>query len=503
MGKKRAGAAALPSSKNNPAGNARVERPEAPGARTRLKVRRVRVADLFADPKNARKHGERNLAAVKESLRRFGQRMPIVVDANNVVRAGNARLEAAKQLGWDEIDVVDLPFDGAAAAAFALADNRTAELAEWNEEALVATLREFEFVNDDDLPGFTEQELATFTADVDADAAGDKFDAPAPEAMDTPISRTGDLWVMGKHRLLCGNSAERVDLDRLLGGAKIHLVNTDPPYNVKVEPRSNNAIRAGLSSFSETTPKGAPVDSNGLMNNQRFDARRQKKKNTSKMRAKDRPLANDFVTDEAFEAMLLAWFGNMSYALIEGGGFYIWGGYANVANYPPAMKAAKLYFSQSIIWDKQHPVLTRKDFMGAHEWCFYGWKEGASHRWFGPTNAQDLWAVKKVNPQSMVHLTEKPVELAARALEYSSQAGENVLDLFGCSGSTLMACEKLSRCGFLMELDTAYCDVIVRRWQQVTGHAARLDGTRKTFEAVAAERGVQLPEPVAAVAAAV
>jgi hypothetical protein len=128
--------------------------------------------------------------------------------------------------------------------------------------------------------------------------------------------------------------------------------------------------------------------------------------------------------------------------LLPGRGFYIWGGYANCANYPPALKANGLYFSQSIIWDKQHPVLTRKDFMGAHEWCFYGWKEGAAHQYFGPANATDLWAIKKVNPQNMIHLTEKPVELASRAMQFSSRPGENVLDLFGGSGSTMIAAEQ-------------------------------------------------------------
>ena len=120
--------------------------------------------------------------------------------------------------------------------------------------------------------------------------------------------------------------------------------------------------------------------------------------------------------------------------------------------------------------DKQHPVLTRKDYMGAHEWCFYGWREGAAHRFFGPANATDLWSVKKVNPQSMIHLTEKPVELAARAMEYSSRKGENMLDLFGGSGSTLIAAQQTGRKALLMELDPLYCDVIVQRYEQFTGH---------------------------------
>jgi DNA modification methylase len=148
---------------------------------------------------------------------------------------------------------------------------------------------------------------------------------------------------------------------------------------------------------------------------------------------------------------------------------YLWGGYANCANYPPALKACGLYFSQALIWVKEHPVLTRKNFMGNHEWCFYGWREGAAHRFFGPTNATDVWSVKKVSPQSMVHLTEKPVELAARAIEYSSRPGEHVLDLFGGSGSTLIAAERLGRRAFLLELDPLYCDVILTRWEQFTG----------------------------------
>jgi DNA modification methylase len=136
------------------------------------------------------------------------------------------------------------------------------------------------------------------------------------------------------------------------------------------------------------------------------------------------------------------------------------------------LKAKELYFSQAIIWVKGHPVLTRKDFMGNHEWCFYGWREGKAHVYLGPNNAVDVWSVKKINPQSMVHLTEKPVELAVRAIQYSSRAGENVLDLFGGSGSTLIACEQTKRHAYLMELDELYCDVIVQRWEQFTGQKA-------------------------------
>ncbi len=190
------------------------------------------------------------------------------------------------------------------------------------------------------------------------------------------------------------------------------------------------------------------------------------------MRAKDRPLENDFVSDEEFARLLGAWFGNIARVLLPGHGFYNWGGYSNSGNYPPVLKECGLYFSQAVIWVKEHPVLTRKDFMGNHEWCFYGWREGAAHRFFGPHNVPDVWSVKKVNPQSMIHLTEKPVELATRAMEYSSKRGDNVLDLFGGSGSTLIGAEQLDRKAYLMEIDPAYCDVIVGRWEGFTGRKA-------------------------------
>ena len=188
---------------------------------------------------------------------------------------------------------------------------------------------------------------------------------------------------------------------------------------------------------------------------------------------KDRPLANDFVSDEEFVKLLQGWFGNIKRVLIPGRSFYIWGGYSNIYNYPNVIKECELYFSQMIIWVKEHPVLTRKDFMGNHEWCFYGWREGAAHLFFGPANISDVWSVKKVNPQSMVHLTEKPVELAVRAMQYSSKVGENVLDLFGGSGSTLIAAEQTGRNAFLMELDPPYCDVIISRWEKFTGKKAQ------------------------------
>ncbi len=429
------------------------------------------VAEIKPYDKNPRDN-DAAVDAVAESIRRFGFRQPIVVDEAGVIVCGHTRWKAAQKLGLAEVPVhVARDLTPEQIRAYRIADNKTAELAEWNAELLPIELAELQGAGIDwSLLGFDVDELAKLLDPGVQAGLTDPDEVPAPP--DEAVTKPGDLWVLGEHRLLCGDSSKPEDVDRLLGAQPIHLVNTDPPYNVKVEPRSNNAIAAGLSSFQAT--EAARRDGH-MTHHQGFDlARRPTVANAThkKLRPKDRPLANDFVSDEEFDRLLHAWFGNIARVLLPGRAAYIWGGYANCANYPPVLKACGLYFSQAIIWDKQHPVLTRKDFMGAHEWCFYTWREGAAHVFLGPNNATDLWHVKKVNPQSMRHLTEKPVELAVRAIQYSSRTGENVLDLFGGSGSTLIAAEQTDRHALLMELDPLYCDVIVERWEKFTGRSA-------------------------------
>ena len=427
-----------------------------------MKVEQWQLSQLRPYEQNPRNNDDA-VDTVAASIREFGFRQPIVVDENGVIIVGHTRFKAAQKLRLTVVPVhVASGLSAEQIRAYRIADNKSSELAEWDFDLLPVELAALKDANYDiGLLGFDVDELARIMNPELRDGLTDPDDIPAPP--DAATTQPGDLWILGDHRLLCGDSSKSEDLDRLLGGQVIHLVNMDPPYNVKVEPRSNNAIAAGLSSFQGTT------------HHQSMDVARhpgKAKATQKKLRAKDRPLANDFVSEQEFDRLLDAWFGNASRVLQPGRGFYIWGGYANCANYPPFLKKHELYFSQAIIWDKMHPVLTRKDYMGAHEWCFYGWKEGAAHVYLGPNNATDLWQVKKVNPQSMVHLTEKPVELAARAMQYSSRVGENVLDLFGGSGSTLMGAEQTGRHAFLMELDPLYCDVIVQRWEKFTGRKA-------------------------------
>jgi ParB-like chromosome segregation protein Spo0J len=280
--------------------------------------------------------------AVAASIREFGFRQPIVVDEAGVIIVGHTRYRAALKLGLKQVPVhVATGLTPAQIKAYRLADNKTGELADWNYDLLSQELTELQGMDFDlELLGFPEEELsqlldgAVLSGLVDPDLI--------PQPPDAAITQPGDLWILGEHRVLCGDSSRPEDVDRLLDGAAIHLANCDPPYGVRVEPRSNNAIAAGLSSFQGTT------------HHQGLDLARhphKAKPTQRKLRAKDRPLANDFVSDEEFDRLLHAWFGNLARVLQPGRSFYIWGGYANCGNYPPVLKEMGLYFSQAIIWD--------------------------------------------------------------------------------------------------------------------------------------------------------
>jgi DNA modification methylase/DNA-directed RNA polymerase specialized sigma24 family protein len=431
-------------------------------AKPTIRTERVDISKLTADPGNVRLHDKANLEAIASSLRRFGQQKPIVVGQDGTVVAGNGTLEAARTIGWTHIDIVRTTLAGAEAKAFAVADNRTAELAEWDSEALAELLKDLEREDASllEAAGFDEEALARLMGIDPKEGLTDPDAVPPLPA--TATARPGDLWILGEHRLLCGDSADTAAVDRLLDGEKVRLVNTDPPYNVAARTRSR--------------PQG---------------------------RAKDRTIANDDHDEAEYARLVGLWFAAIARALEPGCAFYVYGCTGNFMSYPEAMRTAGLHLSQSIVWVKGHPVMGRRDFMGNHELCFYGWREGAPHRWFGPRNLPDVWEVaapvvrrneaallievpvdheavtdvwriRKVTPQKMVHLTEKPTALAIKAMGLSTLEGEAVLDLFGGSGSTMIAAEQAGRRARLMELDRPYCDVIVQRWEQFTGRKAEL-----------------------------
>ncbi|MFH0910452.1 MAG: ParB N-terminal domain-containing protein, partial [Planctomycetota bacterium] len=321
--------------------------------------------------KNPRKN-DGAVDAVANSIREFGFRVPIVVDEQGVIVAGHTRLLAAQKLGLKEVPVhVAVGLTPEQIKAYRLADNKLHELSTWDYDLLPIELSDLRGMDVDlELLGFSSEELEKMLGATGTEGLTDPDAVPEPP--DEAVTRAGDLWMMGEHRLLCGDSSKPEDMERLLDGARIQLVNTDPPYNVNVAPRSNNA--------AVTAAAGG-----AYMGQQGMDAAISARKHAThdKLRPRDRPLANDFISDEEFARLLRAWFGNIRRVLEPGRSFYIWGGYSNIWNYPHALKESELYFSQMIIWVKEHPVLTRKDFLGNHEWCFYGWKEGAAH-WFNP-----------------------------------------------------------------------------------------------------------------------
>ncbi|MEX2186731.1 MAG: ParB N-terminal domain-containing protein [Pirellulales bacterium] len=278
-----------------------------------MKIELRPLADIRPYDKNPRLNDDA-VDAVAASIREFGFRQPIVVDPDGVIICGHTRFKAAQKLGLEKVPVhVAKDLSPEQIKAYRIADNQTASLADWNYDLLPIELADLQTANFDlGLLGFDADDLARLLDPDGKDGLCDPDDVPAPP--DEAITQPGDMWILGDHRLLCGDSANAADVDRLLDGATIHLVSTDPPYNVKVEPRSNNAIAAGLSSFQGTT------------HHQGLDLARHPEKSKptqKKLRAKDRPLTNDFVSEEAFDKLLAAWFGNVARVLAPGRGFYI------------------------------------------------------------------------------------------------------------------------------------------------------------------------------------
>jgi len=427
----------------------------------RARIEYMPLSEIKRAPKNPKGH---DLGAIHQMIGKYGYVDSMILDERTgQLVSGHGRLDTLEQLKRSgdappaRIEVRDgewyvpvtrgIRFESdEQAQAYLIGANRSVELGGWDENALVEILKSLDGVGMLDATGFSQSDIDDIVKTILMDATQDET-PPVPEKATT---QRGDVFELGAHRLMCGDAGEVGDIKSLLGVNDIHLVITDPPWNVSIEPS------AGMSGVSE----GGKL----------ISGRAARKGVSKSTKASARAMVGDTTDPEEYKKLLHTWFTNIAWVLVPGRAFYVWGGYVNATNYIPAFKECMLYFSQAIAWIKEWPVLTRKDYMGNFELCFYGWREGAAH-FFVPDvhNAIDTWTVKKINPSNMVHLTEKPVELAVKAMTYSSRPGENVLDIFGGSGSTLIAAEQMDRKAFVMEIDERYCDVILQRYENFTG----------------------------------
>jgi DNA modification methylase len=398
-----------------------------------MQIERRRLDSLQLDPDNAREHDKANIDAIKASLEKFGQRKPIVV-ADGVVIAGNGTMEAAQALGWEEIDTVSADdLDETERRAYAIADNRTAELAKWNEAKLAEALSSVTEDGDamGEATGFDHQAIVDL---VEQHLAEPKeiVEDEVPEVQEETVTKPGDLWVLGDHRVLCGDSTLGSDFQALMAGARSDLLLTDPPYNVAYEGGTGLTIQ------------------------------------------------NDDMADGDFRKFLTTMFGHAFAAMKPGAAFYVWHADIQAYNFYGSIQDHGEKIRQCLIWAKSSLVLGRKDYQTQHEPCLYGWKGGASHSWYSDRKQTTLLSFAKPS-RNAEHPTMKPVEMIAYQMGNSTGPQGLILDPFLGSGTTLIAAEQLGRKCYGMELSPAYCDVIVRRWQKLTGQRAVNEATGELF----------------------
>ncbi len=395
------------------------------GSISAMQTQRVKIDTLTLDPANVRRHPANNLDAIKASLTRFGQQRPVLVNDKGIIIAGNGTVMAAKALGWDHINIVRTALQGSEATAYAIADNRTAELAEWDDDALAQQLAALQ-IEDEELAraaGFTEKEIAAL-----AEATVEVQEDEVPEAPVDPITKPGDLWLLGEHRLLCGDSTNGEDVERLMDGAKAQMMFTDPPYGVKYE--------GGHFHSGDVTIK----------------------------RKRER-LAGDETAD------IYARFLPICLKVIDGP-CYLWFADSMALPVYQAIHDCGGIISALIIWHKTNATYAAMNaqYKQRHEPLLYFKAKGSTLRWAGPTDACTIWEFKR-DGQNEFHPTQKPVSLAAHAMH--NHAANSVADFFCGSGSTLIAAEQLGRKCYGMEISPAYCDVIVKRWETLTGKKAQ------------------------------
>lgn len=365
--------------------------------------------------------------SVANSIKEFGFKVPIVVDKNNVIVAGHTRWKASKRIGLTEVPCIiadDLTDEQI--KAYRLADNKVGELAEWDFAKLEAELSELTMdmsVFDFDLKSI-EKEI---TKQLDAERKVVEDVVPEVNEESEPTVKFGEVWQLGEHRLMCGDSTDKGCVDTLMNGKKADLIVTDPPYNVAYEGKTKDALT----------------------------------------------IQNDSMDGDTFKEFLTSAFKRCFESLQDGGSFYVWYASREHVNFETALNDAGLQVRQQLIWNKNTMVLGRQDYHWKHEPCLYGWKDGASHNWYSDRTQTTVLEFDKP-ARNGEHPTMKPIELIAYQIKNSSKREDVVLDLFGGSGSTLIACEQLDRTCHMMELDPRYCDVIIRRWESITGEKAVL-----------------------------
>jgi DNA modification methylase len=406
---------------------------------SRLQVQVWSIDRLLPYIRNARTHTDQQVAQVAASIREFGWTNPILVAAEGTIIAGHARLAAARKLKMTEVPVIVLDhLTEAQRRALVLADNRLALDAGWDEEMLrveLASLQEDGF--DLDIVGFTDEQLEDLLRDPEETRDGVTDEDAVPDEQETAITVPGDVWVLGDHRLLCGDATSMDAIQTVLAGGLADMVFTDPPYNVDYVGKTAKKLKIG----------------NDALGGKFYDFLR-----------------------EACTNVLA----------VTKGAIYICMSSSELHTLFRAFTDAGGHWSTFVIWAKHHFTLGRSDYQRMYEPVLYGWRDGTDHFWCGARDQGDVWFIKRPMA-NLEHPTMKPVELVERALRNSSKTRDTILDVFGGSGTTLIACEKSRRQARLIELEPRYCDVIVRRWQEYTGEKAVLDGGG-TFDDVAAGR---------------
>ena len=407
-------------------------------------IKMVAVNSLVPYARNARTHSDAQVAQIAASIAEFGFTNPILTDGARGVIAGHGRLAAARKLALTDVPVIELShLTAIQKKAYILADNRIAANAGWDEELLKLELVELDEADFNlELMGFDAEEIERLLHGDDDNAALTDDDA-VPEVTDDAVTKPGDVWLLGEHKVICGDATKAEDYKALLGDEHVAMVWQDPPYGVNY---ANSA--------------------------------------KDKMRGTNRPILNDNL-GENFKPFLIAAFKPM--LLRCDGAIYIAMSSSALDTLQEAFREAGGKWSTFIIWAKNTFTLGRADYQRQYEPILYGWREGARRHWCGERNQGDVWAINKPHKNDL-HPTTKPVELVERAIRNSSRPGDTVLDCFGGSGTTLIAAERSRRHARLMELDPKYVDTIVRRWQEHSGGTGVLDQDGRSFDAISLER---------------